>query len=168
MIFETLSDKHVDLLFQFELENKEWFESLIPPREDYFYTRSGIKMHILDSVINMNLATHYSGVLIQNDRIVARGNLKDICAKKENASVGYRVAEHSIGKGYASYCLDKLIRIAVRSYSVNALEALVLDNNPASKAVLQKLGFNAISHQSNFIELNGVNQGCTTFRHISV
>jgi ribosomal-protein-alanine N-acetyltransferase len=166
VIFEKLSDKHVDLLFQFELENREWFESVITPREDYFYTNSGVKMHIFDCVINMKLGTHYSGVLVRNNKIVARGNLKDISVEDNNASVGYRVAEDSTGKGYASYCLAELIKIARNFYSLNALEALVLDNNPASKTVLQKFGFNAEFHQANFMVLNGGELGCTTFINI--
>jgi len=166
VIFETLSDKHLHLLFQFELDNRQWFESLISPREDYFYTTAGIKMHIFDSVINMQLGTHYSGVLIQNDRIVARGNLKDISVKKQNASVGYRVAEQNTGNGYASYCLTELLRIANDVYSLKELEALVLDNNPASKEVLQKRGFNAEYYQVNFMELNKIKLGCTTFKKV--
>jgi len=164
VIFETLSEKHLDLLFQFELANREWFESMISPREDDFYTMAGIKMHIFDSVINMQLGTHYSGVLMQNDQIVARGNLKDISVKMYKASVGYRVAEHYTGNGCASYCLTELQRIAGDVYLLKELEALVLDNNPASKAVLQKRGFNAENHKANFMELNNVKLGCTTFK----
>ncbi|MGB2739343.1 MAG: GNAT family protein [Cognaticolwellia sp.] len=164
MIFETLSTKHLDMLFNFELENRAWFESVISPRDDYFYSYSGVKMHIFDSIINMKLGTHFSGVLILNNQIVARANLKDICLKRRYGSVGYRVAENNTGKGYASYCLRKLIKIAVDSYSINELEALVLDNNPASKAVLQKLGFEVESHKANFIYHQGRQLGCTTFK----
>lgn len=70
MIFETLSVKHLAMLLQFESENKAWFESMLPPREDYFYRDLGIKMHIYDAIINMQLGTHYSGVLIVNEQIV--------------------------------------------------------------------------------------------------
>lgn len=167
VVFETLSAKHLAMLLQFELENRAWFESMISPRENYFYTYSGAKKHIFDAIINMQLGTHYSGVLIVNDRIVARANLKDICVKNHHASVGYRVAENSTGKGYASYCLTELIRIAADCYAINKLNALVLDNNPASKAVLQKLDFNAKCHKANFIYLNGIALGCTRFKRIS-
>lgn len=76
-------------------------------------------MHIFDSIINMKLGTHYSGVIIVNDRIVVRANLKDICVKKNSASVGYRIAGNNTGKGYAGYCLTELIRIAADSYAIN-------------------------------------------------
>lgn len=167
MIFETLSTKHLDRLFKFELENRAWFESVISPRDEYFYSYLGVKMHIFDSIINMKLGTHYSGVLILDDQIVARANLKDICIKKRYGSVGYRVAESNAGKGYASYCLKKLTQIAADAYSIKELEAFVLDNNPASKAVLQKLGFKVESHKANFIYHQGIQLGCTSFKRTS-
>jgi len=167
LIFETLAAKHVDLLLHFELENRKWFESLISPRESYFYTYSGVKMHIFDSIINMKLGTHYSGVLIRNNRIVARGNLKDISIEYNRASVGYRVAESCIGKGLATYCLGELLNIANNRYSINDVEALVLDNNQASKTVLLKHDFKEKSHKTNFIKLNEIELGCTTFRRVS-
>jgi len=166
VIFEILADKHVDLLLEFELENKQWFESLISPREDCFYTHAGVKMHIFDSIINMKLGTHYSGVLMLNNRIVARGNLKDINVKHNSASVGYRVAENCIGRGFASYCLTELLKIATCRYSINKIEAQVLDNNLASKAVLLKHGFKAKSHKINYMTLNDIDLGCTTFSHV--
>jgi ribosomal-protein-alanine N-acetyltransferase len=163
VIFETLSDKHFDLLFEFELENRQWFESLISTRGDHFYTYSGVKKHILDSALLAESGTHYSAVLIVNNTIVARGNLKKIDTENNSCSVGYRVAEQYAGKGYASYCLGELIRIAKNSYFISKVEAKVLDNNPASIAVLKKQGFNILYHEPNFTELNGNQMGCTTF-----
>lgn len=167
MVIETLSDKHLDLLFQFELENRQWFESLIASRGDDFYTYSGVRKHISDSVLNVVSGTEYSAVLFVDEAIVAIGNLKDICVDNNRCSIGYRVAEKCIGKGYASYCIAQLIRIANSSYSINELVAQVLDNNPASIAVLKKQGFDILFHDPNFTELNGVQLGCTTYKCVS-
>lgn len=163
MIFETLSIKHLDRLLQFELENKIWFESKITPRERNFHTSVGIKMHIYDSMIYMQSGTHYSGVLIIDDKIVARANLKDISLEHACGTVGYRVAKEYTGKGYASYCLEQLIQLASQRYYINELKALVLDNNPASKSVLHKLGFTAQSHKSDYITHCRTSLGCTSF-----
>lgn len=167
MVFETLSNKHLDSLFQFELENREWFESLIYSRGDDFYSYIGVKKHISESIINNALGTLYSAVLIVDGVIVARGNLKDICTENNRCSIGYRVAKKEAGKGYASYCLAELIRIANNLYSINELEAQVLDNNPASIAVLKKQSFEVLFHEENFTELNGVQLGCSTYRCVS-
>lgn len=167
MVFEILSGKHLDLLFRFELENREWFESLISSRGNDFYTSSGVKNHISDYIIQATLGTQYSAVLIVDDEIVARGNLKKICTDNNSCSVGYRVAKKYAGKGYASYCLRELIKIANNSYLINKVEAQVLDNNPASIAVLKKQGFDILFHKPNFTELNGGPLGCTTFRYVT-
>ena len=165
--FETLSDKHLDLLFQFELENRNWFESLISSRGNDFYTYSGVKSHISDSVLKTILGKQYSAVLIVDDIIVARGNLKDICTENNSCTIGFRVAEKYAGKGYASHCLSELIRIANNSYLINKLEAQVLDNNPTSIAVLKKQGFGMLFHEPNFTEIKGVQLGCTTYCCVS-
>jgi len=164
MVFETLANKHLDLLFQFELENREWFESLISSRGDDFYSCIGVKEHISDSIVKNVLGNQYSGVLIVDGVIVARGNLKDICSDNNRCSIGYRVAKKEAGKGYASYCLTELKRISKNLYSINELEAQVLDNNPASIAVLKKQGFKMSFHEGNFIEFKGKQLGCSTFR----
>ncbi len=165
MKFETLSSQHLNLLFQFELENRAWFESLIASRGDDFYTLSNIKKHIFECIANAKLGISYSGVLIENGAIVARGNLKDICTAENKGSVGYRVAKNSTGKGYASFCLTELMNIASNTYSLSELNALVLDNNPASAAVLKKQGFKIQSYQANFLALNGGKFGCTTYSY---
>lgn len=167
MVFETLSGKHLDLLFKFELENRQWFESLISSRGDHFYTYAGVKKQLSDSILQAALGTHYSAVLIVNDAIIARGNLKEICTVNNRCSVGYRVAEKYAGKGYASYCLTKLIQIAKSSYLINTVEAKVLDNNPASISVLKKQNFNVLFYEPNFTELKGEQLGCTTFECVS-
>ncbi|WP_286267035.1 GNAT family N-acetyltransferase [Thalassotalea atypica] len=163
LTFETLSLKHLDLLLQFESENKAWFESLITPRPASFYSTSGIEQHIIQAEKNMKRGSHYSGVLIHQGFIVARGNLKDIETQNHICSVGYRVAEHSINKGYASYCLKALLERARTTYSTRTIHAQVLENNPASIAVLKKLDFTPYSFEPNFITLNGKALGCTTF-----
>lgn len=164
MKFEALSNQHIEPLFQFELENRSWFESLITSRGDNFYTLDGVKKHIFSCTANAKLGIGYSGVLIENEVIIARANLKNIDSENSCCSVGYRVAKNSVGKGYASYCLAELIKVASNNYSLCNLEAQVLDNNPASVAVLTKLGFKVNSYQPDFMALNGKNYGCTTFR----
>lgn len=166
MKFQALSCEHLEQLFQFELENRIWFESLIASRGEDFYSRSNIKQHIFDCMASAKQGHSYSGVLIANNAIVARGNLKNICAKKHSGSVGYRVAKNCIGKGFASFCLSKLIKVASNDLALSKLNAQVLDNNPASAAVLIKRGFKAKSYQPNYFTVNGEKFGCTNYEFI--
>ena len=165
MLFESLAMKHADLLLQFELTNRVWFETLISSRGDDFYNQAGVKTHISSLLAGEQRGENYSAVLIENNIIVARANIKNICDRSNVCEVGYRVGQKNIGKGYASYCLSELIRIAQISYGVKTILADVLDNNPASAAILKKLAFSVISHQDNYITLNGDILGCTRYRY---
>ena len=163
MIFAALADEHLNLLFQFELENRVWFESLIAARANEFYSKKSVKSHIEHCISAAKRGKNYSGVLINNGVIVARANLKDINNHHHTSFVGYRVAKNSIGKGYASFCLSELIEKAKVLYSVKLLKAQVLDNNPASKNVLTKQGFKAVDHEADFTELDGRKFNCTRY-----
>jgi ribosomal-protein-alanine N-acetyltransferase len=161
MVFEKLTKHHVQQLLEFERENKQWFESFIEPRATSFYSQTGVAEHIDHLLEQMNLGLGYSGVLIQNDIIIARANLKDIL--NSEAFVGYRVAKEYTSKGVASFCLSQLIEIARNKFNVIELKALVLENNPASMHVLKKFGFQAIETQLNFISINSKQLNCTKF-----
>ena len=159
MEFKTLSKRHVNQLLDFELQNKRWFESFIEPREHEFYSNSGVAKHI-DFLLNqMDEDKAYSGVLVKNNMIVARANLKDISGNC--AYIGYRVAQDFTSQGLASYCLSQLIEIAQDKFNLQQLKAQVLDNNPASAHVLKKCGFQALGVTPNFLSLNGKQLNCT-------
>ncbi|MDC3191004.1 hypothetical protein NQU96_14790 [Pseudoalteromonas elyakovii] len=76
MELKTLSKNHVNKLLDFELKNKEWFESFIEPRPKDFYSHSGVTKHI-DYLLNqINSGNAFCGIVIKNNVIVARANLK--------------------------------------------------------------------------------------------
>jgi ribosomal-protein-alanine N-acetyltransferase len=162
MKFEVLSIEHLTQLLNFELENRSWFESLIEPRGDNFYTETGVKMHIGSLIENMQAGTAYCGVLVHNSKIVARANLKDIA--KQHASVGYRVSKQYISQGIASQCLSKLIEISSNKLNIETLDAYVLENNPASKRVLCKHGFKQTNNVPKSITINSEKVACSSFR----
>lgn len=166
MQFEVLSKNHLKQLLEFEFENKEWFESLIEPREIDFYSEKGVAAHIQNQIESMNSGVAYCGVLIKNNIIIGRGNLKQICSG--NASIGYRISKQFVSQGCASYCLSELIKIAQDKFSIKILEAQVLDNNSASKRVLEKQGFILVEHKPNFITINNSQQGCSKFCKVYV
>ena len=51
MVFEQLASHHGEQLLDFELKNQQWFETLIAPRAQSFYSNRGIAEHI-ESLIN--------------------------------------------------------------------------------------------------------------------
>lgn len=162
MQFELLSKHHLNQLLNFELENRAWFESFIEPRDNAFYSEQGVCEHIDAEIDKVNSGAAFCGLLIKDNDIVARANLRDICANK--AFVGYRVSKRFTSQGYASFCLASLIKIAKIEFDVQYLEAKVLENNPVSKHVLLKQGFEIIGSVPNFIILNNKALACAEFR----
>lgn len=162
MKLEVLSIHHTKQLLAFELENQAWFESLIASRDSSFYTEKGVEDHVESLNNAMKRKGAYSLVLVDNNMIIARANLKEITEK--SATVGYRVAKNAISQGIASFCLSELIAIAKNKYNLGYVKAHVLENNPASIRVLQKHGFEVISVTPNFLTLNGKTLSCTEFR----
>lgn len=161
MKFETLSIEHSTLLLEFENKNKAWFERFIEPRANDFYSQRGVIEHINIACQTMAKRTSYSSILIDNKAIIARANLKDIT--QHCAYVGYRVAENAISKGVASYCLSQLIDIAQNNFGVSKLNAMVLENNPASMRVLKKHNFKVVRTIPNFLTIHDRALSCSEF-----
>ena len=159
MELKTLSKNHVNKLLDFELKNKEWFESFIEPRPKDFYSHSGVTKHINYLLNQINSGNAFCGIVIKNNVIVARANLKNISGQK--AYVGYRVGKEFTSKGVASYCLKQLIHIGKNKLNLKQLNAQVLNNNPASMHILHKFGFEAIGTTANFLKLNNKQLSCT-------
>ena len=62
-------------------------------------------------------------------------------ARSRTAAVGYYVLPEHQGNGYASEAVRLLVEYAVDELNAHRVEATVQSDNPASKRVLEKLGF---------------------------
>lgn len=160
MKFEPLTTEHVAALLDFELTNKAWFESVIAPRNDDFYSLQGVNKHIAETLEQVSKNTFFSGVMTDNGVIIARANLKDIST--DLAYVGYRVGKDALSKGIATKCLVELINKA-KKMGVRTLKAQVLTNNPASARVLEKQGFIEVETIENFCLINSQEFDCRIF-----
>ena len=141
MHFESIAEKHVLSLLDFEHKNKDYLEKSIAPRDEGFYSLEGVGYHINELLYLQKQRKACGYVLIgdhQDKSIIARANLKNIIGN--TAEIGYRVAEKESGKGIASRCVRFLIEQAKVS-GLTMLTAEVMDNNPASDKVLIKNGF---------------------------
>lgn len=159
MKFVTLTPDHIRPLLDFEVRNKAWFESKISARPDTFYSKEGVQAHVEQLIQQMNEGKVYAALVMENDKIIARANLKDI--RNNTGYVGYRVGEHFGGRGVASFCMANLIKVAREELNLKALYGQVLSNNPASLRVLTKHNFEVLKELENYITLNGELLNCT-------
>ncbi|MBD8006810.1 GNAT family N-acetyltransferase [Bacillus norwichensis] len=144
-------------LFEFELNNKTYFEKTVPPRGDEYY-HFDVFLNQLDSLIdeqNHGISNFY---LIKdiNHSIVGRMNLVDIEKAQATGHLGYRVGQLYAGKGIASRALKLLLEQVSEEGIVKQVKAKTTTNNIASQRVLEKNGFERLDISDDTIHFNGV------------
>ncbi len=155
---EKLRIEDSKALFEFELNNKTYFEKTVPSRGDEYYQFDSF-LHQLDSLIdeqNHEISNFY---LIKdiNHSILGRMNLVDIEKEQAIGHLGYRVGQLYAGKGIASRALKLLLEKISEEGIVKQVKAKTTTNNIASQRVLEKNGFERLDISDDTIHFNGVN-----------
>ncbi|QUJ69796.1 GNAT family N-acetyltransferase (plasmid) [Photobacterium sp. GJ3] len=152
----TLQRKHIEALFDFEQENRVWFEQSVPPRPESYRQLSTFRTEIEAQLLEQALGRYYFFVLENQGRIVGRVNLYDLSATR--AEVGYRVGQAVAGQGLMSKAIACLVTLARQELKLNQLIAKTTLNNLPSIAVLEKSGFVQTKICRDTVTLNGKTQ----------
>ncbi len=150
----TLDD--VDELLAFELANRAFFERWINARAPAFYQPDAVADSILALQQGAASDHGYAFLILQQNAIVGRINLTAVERPYFNrATLGYRLAEHACGRGWASAAVAQLQQLAFGPLGLWRLEAHVGQHNPASRAVLLRNGFAQYGHSEQSFCLHG-------------
>ncbi|MBU2895164.1 GNAT family N-acetyltransferase [Vibrio hepatarius] len=164
MRLELLSEGWSQQLLQFELENKDWFESMIPPRDIDFYSSDGFKEHIKIFLLEYKAKTLIPMLIVnENGVILGRVNVSNVDHRKKLGHIGYRVGKNATNRGVAKFAVANMIRI-VQKLGLSELIAYASTTNLASKKVLLANGFQPVALVSNYAELNGSPINCIKFK----
>lgn len=156
MRLELLSKEHAETLFQFELENREWFESTIPARDSEFYSLQGVRQHIQLFLLDYTAKTLIPMLIIDDcGKILGRVNVTKIDRKKHQAHIGYRVGKAFTNRGVAKFGVKSMIRM-VEKLGIRELIAYASLDNIASRRVLEACGFRLVRLMPNYTELNNL------------
>jgi ribosomal-protein-alanine N-acetyltransferase len=137
----ALQSDDVEVVLQFELVHKSFFEQKIEARPDEFYQPEAVQQHIAEFLLLKQQGLALPTLIFNTDNeLIGRANLKDIDQVTKTAYVGYRIAEHWSGQGVASFALNQLIQQA-KQMGLMVLLACVATENRASMQVLKKAGF---------------------------
>ncbi|WHS62727.1 GNAT family N-acetyltransferase [Pseudomonas sp. G2-4] len=138
----TLHSTDTEALLAFELENREWFERHIDPRDSAFYSVQGVSDHIMTYLADFTAGTWHPFVIEDPDgKIIGRANLKGIDMAERSAEVGYRIAQDACGQGLATLAVKHLIQEARVRWNLKRLVANVYAENIGSAKVLKRCGF---------------------------
>lgn len=147
-----LHEKDFKALFDFEVENREWFESWVPPRPDGYYEYEVFTKLSSSLVDEMNDGDGLYFLGIQSGEIIGRFNLT--FTDDTTADIGYRVSGSQLGKGYG-YSFGKLLLAEAKKTGVTKCVAEALLENRGSTRILEKLGFQALDRQTTDVNLGG-------------
>ncbi|MEK5175655.1 GNAT family N-acetyltransferase [Heyndrickxia sp. FSL W8-0496] len=152
---EKLKDEDAKKLYEFELDNRGFFEKMVPSRGEDYYNFENFKIRHKELLDEQALGLSYF-YLIKNKKgsILGRMNLVDIDKVKQLGHIGYRVAEECSGKGVASIAL-KLLLESIDTKGIKKLLAKTTDINVASQKVLEKNGFKFIETSDEEFTFNG-------------
>ena len=128
-------------LFAFEVKNRTWFEKNVGPRPDTYWDLATLTEIVREQV----QAGELMFLLKRGGKILGRVNLTG--ADNGMAQLGYRIGQSHTGQGIATQAVAMALQKAV-DQGLWALEARVLLSNPASKRVLEKVGFYRTGHDS--------------------
>lgn len=162
---ESITQKHCCGLLAFETDNRHWFESLIQPRPEAFYSISGVNWHIEQLLTLKKTGAALPFVVTIDSDIVGRVNVKDI-DDMQSAWLGYRFAQQCAGQGVATKAVGLVLDHIQRCTQVHKISAQVLSNNPASAKVLEKNGFVATSSHPNWLLHKGSTLAMTEYERL--
>ena len=151
---EKIHDTDASKLFKFELENREYFEEMVPSRGDEYYNFESFLTRHKAIVAEQTQGLSYF-YLIKDKRgsILGRINLVDIDKCKNQGHIGYRVGKKYIGKGIANKAL-KLLLETMRKQGIERILAKTTNTNIASQRILEKNGFKHVETSDEEYEMN--------------
>jgi ribosomal-protein-alanine N-acetyltransferase len=141
---EPLRADHADAVLAFELENRAYFASWIWDRGDEYFadfpTRHAAQLAEQEAGV-----CRFHVLVDEDGAVVGRMNLIDLVDGQ--AELGYRIAEKRAGQGLATAAVRAIFGLA-RGYGLTSLRAGASDRNPASQAVLTRVGFHQVGVSS--------------------
>jgi ribosomal-protein-alanine N-acetyltransferase len=145
-----------EALLDFELANRAYFERWISARADGYYTLPAVREAIEQAARERAADQAYQFLLKEDGAIVGRVNLRAVTRPYFNkATLGYRIGERCVGRGYASRAVALALEQAFGALELWRVEATSRPENAASVRVLERNGFTAYGRATRAIQMHG-------------
>ncbi|MBC3935553.1 GNAT family N-acetyltransferase [Undibacterium rugosum] len=148
---------HAQALLNFEQENRAHFEQWIASRGDAYYHTDQVRNSLEQAQWLANAGREYHYLAWLKEEIIGRITLRGIEREHyHKASVGYRFSARHAGHGYASQAVNLVCEQAFRELTLHRLEAVVIIDNHASRAVMKNCGFQQYGHARSSVLRHGI------------
>lgn len=154
-LIKKLQEEDFESLFKFELENRDYFEEMVPSRGDDYYNFETFIQRNKELIDEQDQGLSYFYLIMNKEGLVlGRINLVAIEQSKGLGHLGYRVGKAYTGKGVASRSLKMLLR-STTNLGIKQISAKTTTNNIASQRILEKNGFKHIATDDEEFKMNG-------------
>ena len=152
-----LAVEDADKLFEFENENRDYFDRIGLGRSEAYYDRASFQKLLEELVAEQGQEQHYMYLVFNNeDKVVGRINLTDIVRGALcKAEIGYRIGEAYQRKGFASEGVALVLEKARDVHKLHRIEAGTGAENVGSQQILLKNGFREVGKFEQYILVNG-------------
>ncbi|MFD3448760.1 GNAT family N-acetyltransferase [Microbacteriaceae bacterium 4G12] len=150
-----LTEDIAEELFQFELDNRAFFETMVPSRGDDYYVFENFYDKLTELIQERVEKTAFM-YIIRNEsgQLIGRINLVNADAETKTAELGYRIGEHFGNQGYATEAVHLIVQEA-KQHQLQSVYASTVTDNVRSQTVLTKNQFQLISREKEAVEWNG-------------
>jgi ribosomal-protein-alanine N-acetyltransferase len=129
---------HAPAVLAFELANRAYFAASISDRGDDYFDQFTARFRALLVDQEAGLCAFYL-LVAEDDSVLGRFNLYRF--SDGTAELGYRVAQHVTGRGFATRSVQELCLLAASRHRLHTLRAATSHQNAASQHVLTNAGF---------------------------
>ena len=152
-----LEESHTDKLYKFEVENRDFFERILPSRGNEYYDINNFRKIQKELVEEQKDELVYMYLIFDEfENLIGRINLVSVARGDINkAELGYRIAEKYQGKGYGKKAVELILEYAYKVHDLHMIEAGTAIDNIGSQIVLIKNGFEFLDRVKNVVEING-------------
>lgn len=157
MKLELMSQEAIKEIFEFEKDNRIFFEKTLPARPATYHHLESFQGAMAIILYEQSQGDCYMYIIRdESDRMIGRINLvklEDQLGKKYE--LGYRLAETAQGKGYGTEAVKLILDLALQDHGISIVEAGTATQNIASQKVLIKNGFKKIEEAKGVMKVNG-------------
>lgn len=154
-------------LLQYYIENKEHLSNYEPTRDENFYTLKSQKNILMESYKNLMTGTGVDFGIYLDNKLIGKIKISNIVyGVLKNGFVGYSIHKDYQNKGYMKEALKLVLEYSQEELELHRLEASVLTDNYASRAVLLSNGFEEVGLNKKYLYINGAWRDHITFYKI--
>ncbi len=155
---KLLDIAHIDVLYEFECENREYFTSIGLARPDYYYNQTSFSAVVCNLLEEQKAELHKMYCIFDSDENLV-GRINQISIAEDSAEIGYRIGQRFQGKGYATQALKQLLHLISANSKTKKMVAGCSADNLASQKVLINNGFVLLKHSANANALEDESDG---------